>query len=71
MRKSIGRTFPQIDVAANFSVRIHEDFFNTHRDYHHLILPFQTTVENWDHAPLETVWVMIYPENAVCVDQSP
>jgi hypothetical protein len=28
MRKSIGRTFAQIDVAANFSVRIHEDFFN-------------------------------------------
>ena len=23
-----------IDVAANTSVRIHEDFFNTHGDYH-------------------------------------
>jgi len=36
MKKSISRTLAQIDVAANFSVRIHEDFFNTHRDYHHL-----------------------------------
>jgi hypothetical protein len=36
MKKSIGRTFPQIDVVANTSVRIHEDFFNSHRDYHQL-----------------------------------
>jgi len=36
MKKSIGRTLAHIDVAANTSVRIHEDFFNTHRDYHHL-----------------------------------
>jgi hypothetical protein len=28
--KSIGRTLAQIDVAANTSVRIHEDFFNSH-----------------------------------------
>src|SRR6202040_1518050 len=34
MKKSIGRTFAHIDVAANTSVRIHEDFFNTHRDSH-------------------------------------
>jgi hypothetical protein len=31
MKKSIGRTLAHIDVAANTSVRIHEDFFNTHR----------------------------------------
>jgi hypothetical protein len=36
MKKSIGRTLAQIDVVANTSVRIHEDFFNSHRDYHHL-----------------------------------
>jgi mannose/fructose/N-acetylgalactosamine-specific phosphotransferase system component IID len=30
MRKSIGRTLAQIDVAANTLVRIHEDFFNSH-----------------------------------------
>ena len=36
MKKSIGRTLAHIDVAANTSVRIHEDFFNTHRDYHSL-----------------------------------
>jgi hypothetical protein len=36
MKKSIGRTLAHIDVAANTSVRIHEDFFNTHRDYHQL-----------------------------------
>jgi hypothetical protein len=30
MKKSISRTLAQIDVAANISVRIHEDFFNTH-----------------------------------------
>jgi len=32
--KSIGRTLAQIDVAATTSVRIHEDFFNSHMDYH-------------------------------------
>ena len=31
MKKSISRTLAHIDVAANTSVRIHEDFFNTHR----------------------------------------
>jgi hypothetical protein len=31
MKKSIGRTLAHIDVAANTSVRIHEDFFNSHR----------------------------------------
>ena len=36
MKKSIGRTLAHIDVAANTSVRIHEDFFNSHRDYHQL-----------------------------------
>src|ERR1700751_351800 len=36
MKKSIGRTLAHIDVAANTSVRIHEDFFNSHRDYHYL-----------------------------------
>src|ERR1700740_3572401 len=36
MKKSIGRTLAHIDVAANSSVRIHKDFFNTHRDYHYL-----------------------------------
>ena len=36
MKKSIGRTLAHIDVAANTSVRIHGDFFNTHRDYHYL-----------------------------------
>src|ERR1700720_1591049 len=35
MKKSIGRTLADIDVAANTSVRIHGDFFNTHRDSHH------------------------------------
>jgi len=35
MKKSIGRTLAHIDVAANTSVRIHEDFFNTHPDSHH------------------------------------
>ena len=29
MKKSIGRTLAHIDVAANSSVRIHKDFFNT------------------------------------------
>jgi hypothetical protein len=36
MMKSIGRTLAQIDVAANTSVRIHEDFFNSHRISQHL-----------------------------------
>jgi len=36
MMKSIGRTLAQIDVAANTSVRIHEDFFNSHSSYHQL-----------------------------------
>jgi hypothetical protein len=36
IKKSIGRTLAQIDVVANTSVRIHEDFFNSHRDYHYL-----------------------------------
>src|ERR1700747_3331629 len=36
MKKSIGRTLAHIDVAANSSVRIHKDFFNTHRVYHYL-----------------------------------
>src|ERR1700758_3411334 len=36
MKKSIGRTLAHIDVAANTSVRIHEDFFNTHRISRHL-----------------------------------
>jgi len=36
MKKSIGRTLAHIDVAANTSVRIHEDFFNTHPCYRHL-----------------------------------
>jgi len=36
MKKSIGRTLAHIDVAANSSVRIHKDFFNTHRDYHYV-----------------------------------
>jgi hypothetical protein len=36
MKKSIGRTLAQIDVVANTSVRIHEDFFNSHKDYHDL-----------------------------------
>jgi len=36
MTKSIGRTFAQIDVAANFSVRLHEDFFNSHSSSHQL-----------------------------------
>src|ERR1700741_3924013 len=34
MKKSIGRTLAHIDVAANSSVRIHKDFFNTHSAYH-------------------------------------
>jgi len=37
MMKSIGRTLAQIDVAANTSVRIHEDFFNSHPFYQHLL----------------------------------
>jgi len=36
MKKNIGRTPAHIDVAANTSVCIHEDFFNSHRDYHHI-----------------------------------
>ncbi|HXP67770.1 MAG TPA: hypothetical protein VOA88_00680, partial [Candidatus Dormibacteraeota bacterium] len=36
MKKSIGRTLAHVDVAANTSVRIHEDFFNSHRIYQHL-----------------------------------
>ena len=36
MKKSIGRTLAHIDVAADTSVRIHEDFFNSHSSYHHL-----------------------------------
>src|ERR1700747_1651530 len=36
MKKSISRTLAQIDVAANISVRIHEDFFNTHPCSRHL-----------------------------------
>ncbi|MGA8143911.1 MAG: hypothetical protein WB987_08500 [Candidatus Acidiferrales bacterium] len=35
MKKSIGRTLAHIDVTANTSVRIHEEFFNSHRYYHH------------------------------------
>jgi hypothetical protein len=31
MKKSIGRTLAHIDVAADTSGRIHEDFFNSHR----------------------------------------
>jgi hypothetical protein len=34
MKKSIGRTLAHIDVAANTSVRIHEDFFNSHSSSH-------------------------------------
>jgi hypothetical protein len=33
-KKSIGRTIAHIDVAADTSVRIHKDFFNSHRAYH-------------------------------------
>src|SRR5579864_7929913 len=36
MKKSIGRTLAHIDVAANTSVRTHEDFFNSHSSYHQL-----------------------------------
>jgi hypothetical protein len=36
MKKSIGRTLAHIDVATNTSVRIHEDFFNSHRISQHL-----------------------------------
>src|ERR1700745_3559465 len=36
MKKSIGRTLAHIDVAANSSVRIHKDFFNTHPCSQHL-----------------------------------
>ena len=36
MKKSIGRTLAHIDVTANTSVRIHEDFFNSHRISRHL-----------------------------------
>jgi hypothetical protein len=36
MKKSIGRTLAHIDVAADTSVRIHEDFFNSHRISQHL-----------------------------------
>src|SRR5580704_12657343 len=36
MMKSIGRTLAHVDVAANTSVRIHEDFFNSHRISQHL-----------------------------------
>ena len=36
MKKSIGRTLAHVDVAANTSVRIHEDFFNSHSSYHYL-----------------------------------
>src|SRR4029077_1689907 len=40
MKKSIGRTLAQIDVVANTSVRIHEDFFNSHRIYQHPLAGF-------------------------------
>jgi hypothetical protein len=36
MKKSIGRMLAHIDVAANTSGRIHEDFFNSHRISQHL-----------------------------------
>src|SRR5277367_6175533 len=36
MKKSIGRSLVHIDVAANTSVRIHEDFFNSHSSSHYL-----------------------------------
>src|SRR5277367_3483657 len=36
MKKSIGRSLVHIDVAANTSVRIHEDFFNSHPCSQHL-----------------------------------
>jgi hypothetical protein len=39
MKKSIGRTLAHVDVAANTSVRIHEDFFNTHRASHYQSQP--------------------------------
>ncbi|MGC1945591.1 MAG: hypothetical protein WA664_17710, partial [Candidatus Acidiferrales bacterium] len=39
MKKSIGRTLAHIDVTANTSVRIHEEFFNSHRIHQHLSRP--------------------------------
>jgi hypothetical protein len=39
MKKSIGRTLAQIDVVANTSVCIHEDFFNSHPCSQQLFLP--------------------------------
>jgi len=43
MKKSIGRTLAQIDVVANTSVRLHEDFFNSHRDF-----PTSIRTENYE-----------------------
>jgi hypothetical protein len=53
MKKSIGRTLAHIDVAANTSVRIHEDFFNSHSSSHHLS---QTEIDGDNPVP------DIYPE---------
>src|SRR6202040_847275 len=44
MKKSIGRTLADIDVAANTSVRIHGDFFNTHRISQHLTASIETVI---------------------------
>jgi len=47
MKKSIGRTLADIDVAANTSVRIHGDFFNTHRRCH-MNLPWDILIASAD-----------------------
>jgi hypothetical protein len=38
-KKSIGRTIAHIDVAADTSVRIHKDFFNSHPCFRQLFIP--------------------------------
>jgi hypothetical protein len=57
MKKSIGRTLAHIDVAANTSVRIHEDFFNTHEQSRHRIADahverYDTNLVNTNPPPL-------------------
>jgi hypothetical protein len=46
MKKSIGRTLAQIDVVANTSVCIHEDFFNSHPCSQQLFLTTESRLES-------------------------
>jgi hypothetical protein len=65
MKKSIGRTLAHVDVAANTSVRIHEDFFNSHPCYQHPsqktseMAPLSTEKSSSDSAWRVSLWAML------------